>query len=689
MTVAHFRFSPRILVRLGEELNQSADQSILELVKNAYDADARICSVEISATAELGGSVVVADDGDGMSADDIRDGWLVLGKSSKSNQTTTRSGRLPAGSKGLGRLSALRLGRKVELASIQRGNSRRLNRLKIDWNEFEKAPTVEEVDLKIDIEKNSKGGHGTRVELSELRMPLRELELRRLAKSLLLLTDPFEERNGGFMVTLRAPQFAEVEKLLKSKYFDDAEYHLVAKLDGHGHASLKLLDWKGNSLAEAEHGDIQRGKEPGRYLCPPVIFDFWIFLLSRETFSGRAAGIGDIRAWLNNFGGVHVYENEIRVAPYGNTGDDWLGLNLSRARSPEERPSTNNSIGRIKLTNTGKFELTQKTDRSGFIEDSHFQALHRFATDCLEWLAKWRIAQAEKRRRREKEDAPKILLQERIRVEDAIAMVPPNVRPSLQQAFSGYEKSRDREAEILRKDIQLYRTLSTAGIVAATFAHESHGNPIKVLDLGMATVRRRISKVVAADKQTDLLIPLSQMEKSIRALATLGTATLNLVKASKRRPAKVDIHNTVRGVVNLLAPFTSGRDTTVTEKFCHGAPYLRTSEAALESIVANLLNNSLNAFRSISMPGKLIEIRTELDGEFCHLHVLDNGPGIRDVKIKDIWLPGVTTDPDGTGLGLTIVRDSVKDLGGHVSALATGELGGAHFTISLPILGKK
>ena len=48
MTIGNIQFSTDILRRLGEELNPSIDQGILELVKNAYDADARRCLVEIS-----------------------------------------------------------------------------------------------------------------------------------------------------------------------------------------------------------------------------------------------------------------------------------------------------------------------------------------------------------------------------------------------------------------------------------------------------------------------------------------------------------------------------------------------------------------------------------------------------------------------------------------------------------------
>ena len=59
------------------------------------------------------------------------------------------------------------------------------------------------------------------------------------------------------------------------------------------------------------------------------------------------------------------------------------------------------------------------------------------------------------------------------------------------------------------------------------------------------------------------------------------------------------------------------------------------------------------------------------------------------MSIDEIWLPGKTTTPNGTGLGLTIVRDTVTDLGGKVYAIAEGELGGAEIVIELPIAEEK
>ncbi|MCY4668553.1 MAG: ATP-binding protein, partial [Rhodococcus sp.] len=75
------------------------------------------------------------------------------------------------------------------------------------------------------------------------------------------------------------------------------------------------------------------------------------------------------------------------------------------------------------------------------------------------------------------------------------------------------------------------------------------------------------------------------------------------------------------------------------------------------------------------------------DGGRVLIGVLDNGPGIRPQLADRVWLPGVTSDDNGTGLGLTIVRDTVVDLGGEARAVARGELGGAEFIIDLPLTG--
>src|SRR5947209_4072060 len=100
MKTDHLHFSTEMLRRLGEELNPHADQGILELVRNAYDADATECVVELLNTQQVGGTVRISDNGEGMTTESIRKGWLVLGASEKVRIAETARNRFPIGNKG-------------------------------------------------------------------------------------------------------------------------------------------------------------------------------------------------------------------------------------------------------------------------------------------------------------------------------------------------------------------------------------------------------------------------------------------------------------------------------------------------------------------------------------------------------------------------------------------------------------
>lgn len=688
MTTASFRFSPYILARLGEELNQSAEQSIAELVKNSYDADARVCRILLKDVAQPGGTIIISDDGDGMNPAAIKNSWLVLGSSGKVTGNVTALGRHIAGNKGLGRLSALRMGHSVKLRTVRRKALGRVHEVTIHWGLFDKAKVVEDVSFDIVSKRSQEKKSGTRTELIGLRSGITSDELRKLARSLLLLTDPFADKHAGFQIVLVAPEFKEIEALVAKKYFDDANYHLCAELDEDGTARARVLDWQGLELARGVL-EVRKTKKPRVYNAPPALFDLWHFIPDSELeeFSARSGGKAEIKKWLAVFGGVHVYQDEIRVAPYGNQGNDWLDMNLARVRSPEERPGTNRAIGRVQIKGTGPRALQQKTDRMGFIEEEHFGELRAFAKDALDWLARWRLDLAEKRRTKTRTQVVTVASAQKKKLADAILEVPGKARGKLEEAFAAYAKSRDKEADALRKEVQLYRTLSTAGITAATFSHESQGNSIKRIELGVSALKTRIPKLTNGQTRDKLLAPLLEVEKATATIAVLGTATLSLVKATKRRVGRVQVHDVIKTVTELLSPFISNRTTELSLDLCKGNPYLRTSEAALESVFANLINNALSAFVRAGTEDRRVAISTALRGDHLDVSISDSGPGIVGLDEKEIWLPGVTGHPEGTGLGLTIVRDTVADIGGDVELVSPGVLGGAEFLVHLPILG--
>ena len=687
-TSTSLRFSPDILRRLGEELNPSLDQSILELVKNSFDASAKECTVVLRNTEKVGGTIEISDDGDGMDAEGIINGWLILGRSGRNPEQRTRLNRVPAGSKGLGRLAALRLGNVATLRSWPRSNPQREYLLNINWSRYDAALVVEEVALAVEETTRKNGASpGTVVTIDALRAAVSRAEVSRLARALILLADPFGDDPEGFKPILRAAEFSDLEKLVKARYFEDAEFHLAASLDKDGAARAVITDWKGKTLFTAKHGDLSSGSGHPIYASPEAQFDLWAFILNKETFSTRTSTLEQVREWLGHFGGVHLYQNGLRVSPYGNPGNDWLDMNLKRARSPEERPSTNTSIGRVSTLETGG-KLIQKTDRSGFIENDAFLELKRFANDALEWMARCRMKEAQKRRASERVEAPKRTVKAKLEIREAIERVPAPKRRAIKQAFDKYEVVREKEIKTLRKEVQLYRTLSTAGITAATFAHESAGNPIKAIDQAAKSIERRAKKELG-DRYADTLAePVELIIRSTDAMKVLGNVTFSLLDHEKRRASQVEIHQIIESVVKTYEPFLKERDVEVATELANGKPYLRGSKAAIESIVTNFLNNSLVWFEKVHVKKYKIGIRTEVSNGNLRIRFDDNGPGLEGIDPADVWLAGETTRPNGTGLGLTIVHDAVKDLGGTVQAQAHGDFGGACFTVELPILGK-
>jgi len=684
MSNARFRFSANILKRLGEELNPSPDQSILELVKNSYDADAGTCTIELVNADRPGGTLHIKDDGDGMNVDDIVNGWLVLGKSTKTQNQRTRLGRIRAGSKGLGRLAALRMGKVVTLLTRPRKALKDQYRLRIDWTEFDNVDLVDEVKLSIGHAIGNGGKQGTDILIEDLRTGLSRADVQRLARALVLLADPFGDDPRAFRPVLHVPEFQDLEQLVQSRYFNDAEYHLNVRVDKKGKAKASVVDFLGKTLYSADHSELSAD---GRsYSCPPAEFDLWAFILNKPTFQTRSSSIKEVRTWLQSFGGVHLYENGLRVSPYGNPGNDWLEMNLARVKSPEERPSTNNSIGRVSVGDS-EHQLIQKTDRSGFIETDAFLEVQRFAKDGLAWMAKKRMDEAERRRTVERTEAPSQAERAKEVVKDAIDKVTGKSKEAVKLAFDRYDRAKAIEIKVLRKEIQLYRTLSTAGITAGTFAHESAGNPLKVITHAIKTVARRGRKGLGKKYENLIGEPVNMIMKSTDALKVLGNVTMSLLDHEKRRNAKVDIHMTIHQVIKMFEPFLLEREVVVTTKFASGSPFLRGSEAAVEAIVTNLLNNSLIWLEQNHSTERAILIRTKISENIITIRVADNGPGIKDISKNDVWLPGQTTRPNGTGLGLTIVRDTVKDLGGFVEAIENSEMGGAEIVIELPIIG--
>lgn len=680
----HFKFAPDILSRLGEELIPNPEQGIIELVRNSYDADAISCKIELKDTSKKGGSIKIIDTGVGLTKDSIVNGWLVIGRSSKvKKEPTAKFQRIPVGDKGLGRLAALRLGSEVVLTTrpeISPNKADKEYKLIINWSDFEKADVVENVLLNItDNTTNKKPG--TEVEIKNLKITFGRREIQRLAKDLILLSDPFKTQTT-FHPELITPEFKDLEKKVHSAYFDEAEYHLKAKLNEDGSVEASVLDFNNKILFEGKLKDLSKQA----YEAPPAQFDLWVYLLKKDTFSTRTSTINQVREWLSVVGGVHLYHRGLRVKPYGDAGHDWLEMNLARVKSPEERPGTNTSIGRILVDDENDI-LIQKTDRVGFIENEAFTELKRFAKDALDWMARMRLKEAERKREKTKQTSSRSVQEAKSQFEKIVdKKVPTRSKTEVKKAATKFEAALKTESRILREDLQLYRSLATAGTTSAVFAHES-GKSVTRIEKFAEIISDKGKKLFGDTYNTTIGRIMEMLLSTARSLQSFVKLPMHLLQRGSRRYGAVDVNQVILDIVSLFEPFTSDAKIQIIPETVDSKVYIRGTVSILEAIITNFLTNTINAFNTegARTDNRKVIIRTEIAGDWLLIRVSDNGPGIEDIGLDEIWLPGRTTTAGGTGFGLTIVRDSVVDLAGKITAIANGELGGAEFVVSLPL----
>ena len=134
-----FRFHSRVLAALGRDLVTNDVVAVMELVKNAYDALATQVEVRIrlETSGEDGPSIEIIDDGQGMDHDTIMDVWCVIATPFRQERPISKTGRYSravTGEKGLGRLSAARLGRKLRV--VTRTQDGAVLEFSLDWDEM-------------------------------------------------------------------------------------------------------------------------------------------------------------------------------------------------------------------------------------------------------------------------------------------------------------------------------------------------------------------------------------------------------------------------------------------------------------------------------------------------------------------------------------------------------------------------
>ena len=490
----HLRVGAHVLVQLGSELVTDAEQAILECVKNSYDADAPWCRIEIDTrengtTTETGpatlrefaapfetvtveflngtqdlshegqkdaqpvtrqlhykGRVTIEDSGDGLTADNIRNSWLVISHSDKradgkAKKQKTKLGRTPLGDKGLGRLGSMKLGDILRIETST-GADQPVAIAQFRWTDCESASVVDEIPVFTDTRENIDKFKGTRVSI----LGLRDLDdwrrkdrIHEVTRSLARLISPFEVTSTFPVgISLDGVEYSLVtftEELLNraiAEFTFDWKYDtaigepvLVAEARFQKRLFMSRRSKKLKERTEIVF-DIDGGAGFARYLptynrlkpyeIGPVSLDGRQFVALKRIYrlseirSGQTGTIQDPGPFSGAFYFFHldVSDEPDEGAPAGIPIDrnliksmsgisilrdgfrirshgDWLELSSGMTSGSTYNMRPENTVGYFALTGENNYLLTEKSDREGFVEDSAYRGFYEIATTCRDF----------------------------------------------------------------------------------------------------------------------------------------------------------------------------------------------------------------------------------------------------------------------------------------------------------------
>ncbi len=670
--IAHsFRPKARLLVLLGEQLIGSPRLALFELVKNAYDADATHVSLTLKLESEKP-SILVRDDGHGMSFEDIRDIWLVPGADHKflakqANKRSKRFGRLPLGEKGLGRFAVHKLGDVIKLITRKEGENYE-SVVRIDWEELSKKNFLSEAQVEIQKrapETFEDQTHGTRIWISKLRQKdWTRGDVRRMYRQVTSICSPF----GGpsdFEVDLQVPGREDDLKGIPS-YQDildraiwrfkfelnsEGEFNWTyefdnrlrgVKLDGRvaGAQATRLLlrDSARDLMGDATAIRDKRILVDESYLegIGPISGEFYVFDRDKEVLA-RMPETQLIKLFLDESGGIRVYRDGVRVYNYGERGDDWLGLDLRRVNVPAARISRNIVIGAIHLHQQSSGGLTEKTNREGFTDSDALERLKNAVLGAISVFEIERRADKQSLRRLLKSDTPEPTYSINAPIHD------------LRRLANTHGLSQSFEPVIARIEAEFtsfQETMLQAGLSG----------------LGLAVVFHEIERGVRVLHQgMERQLPLEQLKEQTQSLTKLFDGFAGLLRKNDREKIKASMLvkrardlNVLRfsfHKVDLICPLLEGKSPD---------RELSVSLSLILGVLNNLLDNAFYWLRVRYPEGKgekppfkrKIFITTfESEGGGLGIAVGDNGPGFIDPPAALVQ-PFVTRRPEGMGLGL-------------------------------------
>jgi signal transduction histidine kinase len=741
-----FSVDSALLSELGEKLVESAHIALVELVKNAYDADATQVTVKILPDAQRGAVVEILDNGMGMTFPDVQQYWMRIATTHKTaQQHSDRYGRPRTGSKGIGRFSCRRLGTRLRLVTTAAvgGGQFEQTQMEIDWAEFKPGTEIGTIECVGNHKILKRATAGTVLliegskedEWSKRGYDFLKRQLAVLAANRGRKRAGFEE-DPGFNIHLEAPGFNESISNLRERLLSAGWGELKIRVNVSGETSCTL-----NALKIGEKKITHPQQFPN---LGGVTATIGIMPLDRAEMRDREViSKGSLKEIVDNWGGVYVRHKAFRVYPYGEPGNDWLNIDRDRglrktALSEMLQPfaaklrgvdpqramlsllSSKSYIGDVEVSDRAKgFEL--KASREGFVGDEGISSLREVIRFAIDWSTIYREYARALEAREEAVHARQDLESQLLRPVDsnevvsaAIRVVKSEVRnlathlPAMQRqqvlrsldtatrAISKHEASNREEV----RHLQLVASTSTLLLI---FSHEVKAllSWLEQVSISLDRVRKTLTGPEA--------VRLAEIRHEFAANKTrfvdlLSMTSLISVDSREAKPAELTLLPRIEQALRCFDLVVRSYGIHVDYARIPGT--LRVGPMLEAELYAVLLNVLSNAIKSVIAAGgeKRVQISAERSGSRVVMHLFDNGVGLEAEHYEKVFEP-FTTDPDnrlyqglkerlnpedryvvgtGSGLGLGIVSEILAFRGGTIRFVPPTDPWKAELEIVMP-----
>lgn len=700
-----FTVSARVAMQLGRESISSSIVAIIELVKNAYDADATKVDIKFVGLDTTSPSIVIEDNGSGMTKDDLLDHWMLIGTQNKLvAKKSEKKKRILIGEKGLGRLGLDRLCHKTIIQSFTRNDSHGIE-LEIDWAKYEgvddRLEKIEHDYYSILKEipdtytgKTIKYTKGTRLILQDLKDNWTLEYLMNLKQELSLLISPFAGIND-FRINLESGMgWNDIDgNVTSTDIVEAAEWKIRASIDDEDKVTYNFSSpiHKKNSYQFEPTLWKEFINKPGSFpRCGPLSMTIYFYPRQEVELGKLKLTTSQIKSFLDSNQGIRIYRDNFRVSPYGQPDGegDWLKLSFRRQASPGGvsqsgyRAGYNQVVGSVFIKREVNKTLYDQTNREGILEGDGFNDLKTFAIKIITQFEYFRKDFEQGRRQDKHFDKARVAAEKTTQetqkaldelrntqkklqklfinakqkgepldttkidnlLESAISEVSASIAKT-QEAQKEFVDAAQEKEELLIQEKNTLGNLASLGILTTSFGHETLASTNLVAICSMQLKRDLPTNLfmVSEDTRKAIIDNLNTLTKESHKIDTFANFALKNITRDKRKRKNIYINRIAKDVFSFFKSSLDEKNIKYTNNIDERILPILGFEIDWESIFVNFITNSIWAIVESDHQTRVIHLDIKNTKGFLEISFSDSGKGLEKGTEDKIFEPGFST----------------------------------------------